>query len=481
MQARIADNAAQQKYQQIKAEVGKLEQETAEIRSEYENKLAGAVAEWCSYGLKATQQKQILPEARERIKKYQAAENELTGFEKKSAELNSVRQVTLQQKSDAAGRAQGYAAEENSETSRLNTLKEERAKQFGQKDTDTEEKALNEQVTQLRAASSEASGKAITARTELKNLQARHEELRQEIGTRSIELGKIRGEFSQKCAELGIAEQDYPSYLLPAQEIAQLSAKRAGLEATGAEIAAAEKRLAEEIAAETGKLPPDRTEGSVKAEFEAKQAEKDELQKQIGALDRELALNEQNKLRSQENLTAIRHQKEVCNKWADLYNMIGQGNAFQRLAQGITLDNLLSRANTELEGLYNRYKLIRSEKKQLGIDVLDGEQGDVIRPSENLSGGERFIVSLALALGLSSMAGERIRIDSLFLDEGFGTLDSESLQFIMHALGKLHRAGKLVGIISHVSMLAEEISCVLQVKQTGGGKSILSGPGITRL
>ena len=113
--------------------------------------------------------------------------------------------------------------------------------------------------------------------------------------------------------------------------------------------------------------------------------------------------------------------------------------------------------------------------------MLDREQGDVIRPSENLSGGERFIVSLALALGLSRMAGERIRIDSLFLDEGFGTLDSESLQFIMHALGKLHRDGKTVGIISHVSGLSEEIPCILRITRTGGGRSVISGPGVRRL
>ena len=111
---------------------------------------------------------------------------------------------------------------------------------------------------------------------------------------------------------------------------------------------------------------------------------------------------------------------------------------------------------------------------------MDYDQGGEIRSSDSLSGGERFVVSLSLALGLSRMAGERIRVDSLFIDEGFGTLDEGILQIVMNALGKLRNDGKLVGIISHVSGLEEQISCVLKLTSSGEGRSVLSGPGVTR-
>ena len=129
-----------------------------------------------------------------------------------------------------------------------------------------------------------------------------------------------------------------------------------------------------------------------------------------------------------------------------------------------------------------RYELIRrdSEKNPLEIDVIDHWQGDDIRPCENLSGGERFQVSLSLALGLSSMAGEKIRVDSLFLDEGFGTLDPDSLDLALQTLAALQQnENKIIGIISHVAAVKENIPAVIEVTPCGGGRSRLSGAGIS--
>ena len=167
--------------------------------------------------------------------------------------------------------------------------------------------------------------------------------------------------------------------------------------------------------------------------------------------------------------------------WRRLYDLIGVKDRFQRFAQGITLEHLLVLANLELEKLSGRYRLLRSKTEELGIDVADKDQGDEIRGCKTLSGGERFLVSLALALGLAQMAGEKIRVDSLFLDEGFGTLDAETLDTALDALNSLRSRGKLVGVISHVAVFSEKIPCIIEVNKSGGGRSTLQGPGVKAL
>ncbi|MCG5499720.1 hypothetical protein LQ952_02705 [Ectothiorhodospira sp. B14B] len=125
----------------------------------------------------------------------------------------------------------------------------------------------------------------------------------------------------------------------------------------------------------------------------------------------------------------------------------------------------------------DRYLLIRDEAQPLELNVIDSYQGGEIRSTKNLSGGEGFIVSLALALGLSHMAGRQVRVDSLFLDEGFGTLDDDALDTALQTLAGLREEGKLIGLISHVPALKERIATRIQVTPQTGGTSRISGPG----
>ncbi|MCG5512459.1 hypothetical protein LQD11_04865 [Ectothiorhodospira shaposhnikovii] len=125
----------------------------------------------------------------------------------------------------------------------------------------------------------------------------------------------------------------------------------------------------------------------------------------------------------------------------------------------------------------DRYLLIRDEAQPLELNVIDSYQGGEIRSTKNLSGGEGFIVSLSLALGLSRMAGRQVRVDSLFLDEGFGTLDDDALDTALQTLAGLREEGKLIGLISHVSALKERIATRIQVTPQTGGTSRISGPG----
>ena len=165
------------------------------------------------------------------------------------------------------------------------------------------------------------------------------------------------------------------------------------------------------------------------------------------------------------------------NRHALLKRVLGESKeGFKRFAQQITFDMLLRRANVELRHLTNRYELRRSTSQgYLGLAVIDHELGiEQGRNASNLSGGESFLVSLALALGLSHMAGTT-RIDSLFLDEGFGTLDADTLEHLLNSLRKLRSNGKMIGIISHVPALSERIPTRIEVTPRRGGFSTLSG------
>jgi exonuclease SbcC len=115
--------------------------------------------------------------------------------------------------------------------------------------------------------------------------------------------------------------------------------------------------------------------------------------------------------------------------------------------------------------------------KPLELNVIDNYQAGEIRSTKNLSGGEGFIVSLALALGLSQMASTNVRLDSSFLDEGFGSLDEEALETALDTLAELRQEGKLIGVISHVPALKERILTQIQVSPQSGGRSKISGPG----
>ena len=173
------------------------------------------------------------------------------------------------------------------------------------------------------------------------------------------------------------------------------------------------------------------------------------------------------------DIAAREHQFQV---WARLNGLIGssKGDKFRKFAQGLTLDHLLILANRQLEQLHARYLLNRKSSDELSLEVLDTWQGETARDIKTLSGGESFLVSLALALGLSDLVSDKTRIDSLFLDEGFGTLDQETLETALCALDSLNASGKMVGIISHIEPLKERISTRIEViKEAGLGYSRL--------
>ncbi len=168
-------------------------------------------------------------------------------------------------------------------------------------------------------------------------------------------------------------------------------------------------------------------------------------------------------------------------RWGRLNELIGSssGDKFRRIAQGYNLDLLVQHSNVQLRQLARRYRLQRGGS-ELGLLVVDTEMGDELRSVYSLSGGETFLISLALALGLASMASSKLRIESLFIDEGFGSLDPESLQLAMDALDNLQAQGRKVAVISHVQEMHERIPVQVRVQREGNGDEQPEGGRLSR-
>lgn len=191
----------------------------------------------------------------------------------------------------------------------------------------------------------------------------------------------------------------------------------------------------------------------------------------------EIIHQDQNMRKQQQGLLkTINEQQLMVDDCAHLNGLIGSadGAKFRRFAQGLTLAHLVYLANQQLERLHGRYQLQRQETDTLALEVLDTWQADAVRDTKTLSGGESFLVSLALALALSDLVSAKTSIDSLFLDEGFGTLDNDTLEIALDALDNLNASGKMIGIISHVDTLKERIAVQIKVKK-------LSGLGVSEL
>ena len=185
-----------------------------------------------------------------------------------------------------------------------------------------------------------------------------------------------------------------------------------------------------------------------------------------------IARDDERILASASLVESLGRQEAATRVWLQLGELIGSadGKKFRNFAQQLTLDILLGFGNRHLQSLSSRYRVLRL-KNSLGLLVVDQDMGDEVRSVHSLSGGESFLVSLAMALGLASLSSHRVKVESLFIDEGFGSLDADSLRVAMDALDNLQAQGRKVGVISHVQEMTERIGTRVQVQREAGGLS----------
>lgn len=180
---------------------------------------------------------------------------------------------------------------------------------------------------------------------------------------------------------------------------------------------------------------------------------------------------------AQQRLRALgperKEKEEALQLWEDMSALIGSadGKKLRTFAQGLSLDVLVEQANLHLDELRPRYHLRRVSGADMDLEIIDRDMGGETRSTASLSGGETFLVSLALALGLSDASARSVRVESLFIDEGFGALDPESLDVALAALDRLQSMGRTVAIVSHLPEVAERIGYEVRVEPEGPGRS----------
>ena len=387
-------------------------------------------------------------EAQERVN---ALTQKLGGVDKDVQQIDNNRRAIqdieeqMEARSDELRRTQARAA----------ALGEERTRLFGSKAADTEETAA------------EALSQRLTAVKEQRRKDA--EQAERAVLQNSRDIARTQDELEQEARQTDVA---YAAALEDAASVTAVS---------DAQDTLARFEVWAEMASRLGEKPE---EDALRYAMNALGALVAEQMAQKGVVAQILKVNAQSrhKLKSLKSDESV--QKKYLEKWDALNALIGSadGSKFSRIAQSITFESLLRFANANLKRMSDRYVLVRDDAnagKPLELAVVDTYQAGERRPTANLSGGESFIVSLALALGLSEMSSGRARIDSLFIDEGFASLDENYMEAALQTLSTLgSREGKLVGVISHVEALKERIDVQIEVKKLSGGRSTLAGPGV---
>ncbi|PVY42911.1 AAA family ATPase [Pontibacter virosus] len=360
------------------------------------------------------------------------------------------------------------------EHNQLTKLKHERYTLFGDKDPDKERRLANEELSARARHAEEARRSQLQKQQELHEARARQSECQQKHQQNTSVLEELRQGLLNVLQQKGIATIEALSHmLLHRDEADRLANQKAQTEKYLTEL----RKSLSDVQQELAQLQQNQLTDEGIAALQEQQQQKTALQRElISQRARHHQLLEQDALQREKNKALaeqLKTQQQVCHRWSQLADLIGSsdGSKFSRFAQGLTLARLVELANRHLLKLNDRYRILKSSDEDLALQIVDTYQAEAVRPMNTLSGGESFLVSLALALGLSDLAGRRTQINSLFIDEGFGTLDPDTLEAAISTLDNLHAAGKTIGIISHVEALKERISTQIVVTKKPGGIS----------
>lgn len=422
----------------------------------------------------------LLDSLRERLAAWQDRVRQKADCERRIAELDAdiarldavheARRLALEEKTarlDAA--EQAYAASQD-----------ERQRLFGAANPEAEERQLNAALAAASAALKQATTLARQAHQNLDAASAEDASLQKRIKRQEPELAAQERDFSLALAASGFSsELFFLEARLDAGLRKDLAAKARLLDDKFTDITARHSDRTSRLALERARMHTDKSLEALQAEIRTQEEALRNVQEAVAALRHALKENTLARERVQAGQKAIEAQQSECRRWAALHELIGSadGKKYRNFAQGLTFEMMIAHANLQLRNMTDRYLLLRDTAQPLELNVMDNYQAGEVRTTKNLSGGESFIVSLALALGLSRMSGRNVRVDSLFLDEGFGTLDEESLDTALETLAALRREGKLIGVISHVAAIRERIGAQITVWPGHGGCSRLEGPG----
>ena len=419
----------------------------------------------------------VVEEMTTRFNQFKKAEHELSHLQldlrQKETELTNSSASIIEKKQAVEKSDIQFKVEQH----RLSLLQEERISLFGTNDPVYERGQLSEELKKHRAQTEHLQLSLHEKQQKVKILEDRQNNLNTSFLTTKQQFTLHLDQLTSKLSAEGMASVNELNLLFLPDDVAadaeQQQKEAAQKIASGKSmLAATEKEKQTEL---EKKLTGDEKE-ILLPKLEENTTALSLLQQEKGKLNQVLSEDNQLKLKHLEVARQIESQQQEFDRFQKLSALIGSadGKKFSRFAQGLTLARLTELANRHLLRLSDRYSILKSPEKDLDLQIVDHYQADVARPMSTLSGGESFLVSLALALGLSDLASRKVQINSLFIDEGFGTLDAETLDVAITALENLQASGKNIGIISHVEALKERIGTQIQLTKEPGGTSRIS-------
>ncbi len=358
----------------------------------------------------------------------------------------------------------------------LESLVQQRAALLGGLATEQHRESVQGEAASARARMEAARKQKDIAELTLAKLGAEHQSAVALLARAVERLADARAAFAEAIAGAGLQEAAVHVLLaVPEKEreklAAQIETLRQTREAASTAMATRRSDLDGLLASGPDLAADEIAENRTRLEHHSGVLK--EVQDRLAIIASDLARDRDKQKAAADIGEKIARQKNDLAVWREIDAAIGQkdGAKFRRFAQGFTLEQLVALANLQLKALNPRYALRRGAPSDLALDVIDRDMGDEVRSPRSLSGGERFLVSLALALALSGLEGRQSFVDTLFIDEGFGSLDRDTLDIAIDALESLQGQGRKVGVITHVPAMIERIAVQVRVEKRGGGRS----------
>jgi exonuclease SbcC len=364
--------------------------------------------------------------------------------------------------------------EASARASELTDLETKRAALLGGQPTGDFCRRLDDAIAQAERAFHDARQALAAAEREEAQATADHRAAEERHREKATAAEAARRALDAGLAEAGLSEAELNDLLAVSEaEQQQLREHIAALDERVRQTATVLDTRRKELEAHQASAPPDISREDIQANLPALAEQLRSQHQTIGALDEKLRQDAETRQRQAALAAEIDAQEKVYRRWADLDAVIGaaDGKTFRLFVQNLQFQTLLDHANDYLRRLRQRYRLLAVKGASLELQVLDRDLADTVRPISTLSGGETFLVSLALALGLAAMSANKVTVRSLFIDEGFGTLDPQSLETALGMLDELQATGCQIGIISHIPELAERVGYCIAVKPNGRGTS----------
>ncbi|WP_173474472.1 AAA family ATPase [Fibrobacter succinogenes] len=466
-------NAAEESLKKSQSKLQKVSQE-----------IETALAEWFS-NIRMEDVDALLAELEKKNSWWKKAQEKKLKVEN---ELNMDRSAKVQHQENLAQakmRLDEAAAKQNEIQQNLDALDTKRKEIFGEKSVEMERNKARTLRESAESWANESLRKEQQMRETKMALDNSIAELDRHIAEAEPKLTQSQANFLENLSMKGFAdEQEFAAAKLPEAERKSLQQLQKNVDDNLTTAQTSVKNFNDQLAKHLEKQNFEESEETAKQNRDTAKAKLNECtvnlatwteQKKSDDLLRQKFNDMQAELLK---LKSKRADWEQMQRWFNGNRLdTGNGDVFVRFIQTITLRNLLKIANGYLRDMFPRYEMVTAPNT-LNIQLVDHDNSDVVRPIDNISGGEGFLVSLSLALGISTLASRNVRIDSMFLDEGFGTLDAKMLQETVFVLQKMQQEkGKLLGVITHVDLVKNELPTHIEVTPCGG-RSVLSGAGV---